>query len=108
MAASTKSENQSRSLTSNIGKVPAYRELKKLGMRGFSGTERPSCLRFDLEPTDFYSQWKGKLIVDWPPPERSWWRRAHRNVMPVRAILEESALDAQMREWNELDLAWHE
>jgi hypothetical protein len=55
---------------------------------------------------DFYSEWKGKLIVDWPPPERSWWRRAHRNVIPVHAILEDSALDTAMMRWDELDFSW--
>jgi len=79
--------------------VPEHIELKKLGMKGFSGTKRPQCLWFDLKLTDFYSEWKGKLIVDWPPPERSWWRRAHRNVMPIHAILEDSAL-------GELDFSW--
>lgn len=86
--------------------VPANIELKALGMKGFSGTKRQSCLWFDLELTDFYSEWKGKLIVDWPPPERSWWRRAHRNVMPVHAILEDSALDSAMKRWDELDFSW--
>jgi hypothetical protein len=86
--------------------VPENIELKKLGMKGFSGTKRSSCFWFDLEVMDFYSQWKGKLIVGWPPPERSWWRRADRNVMPVQAILEDSALDTAMKRWDELDLSW--
>jgi hypothetical protein len=55
---------------------------------------------------DFYSDWKGKLIVDWPPPERAWWRRAHRNRMPIQAVLEDSALETAMQNWNELDLTW--
>jgi hypothetical protein len=87
-------------------RVPAYIELKKLGMQGFTGTKRPACLWFDLQLTDFYSQWKGKLIVDWPPPERAWWRRAHRNVMPIHAILEDGALDTAMKRWDELDFSW--
>jgi GIY-YIG catalytic domain len=88
-------------------KEPAYVELKKLGMTGFL-TERPSCLWFDLTLLEFYSSWKGKLIVNWPPPERSWWRRAHSNTMPVHAILEDSALDAAMKKWDELDLTWNQ
>jgi hypothetical protein len=87
--------------------VPEKIELRNLGMRGFRG-ERPSILWFDLELTDFYSNWKGKLIVDWPPPEVSWWRRAHKNVMPVHAILEDSALDIAMKRWHELDFSWNE
>lgn len=86
--------------------VPEHIELTKLGMKGFSGTKRAACLRFDLALMNFYSEWKGKLIVDWPPPERSWWRWAHRNVMSVHAILEDSVLDAGMKRWDELDFNW--
>lgn len=89
-------------------RVPAYVELKKLGMKGFHSQSRSFCLWFDLMLQNFYSSWKGKLIVDWPPPERSWWRRAHRNTMPVHAILEDSALDAAMKNWDELDLTWNQ
>lgn len=85
--------------------VPGNIELQSLGMTGFKG-ERPSVLWFDLPLLDFYPEWKGKLIVDWPPPERAWYRRAQNNVVPVRAILEDSALDGAMPEWNELDLTW--
>lgn len=77
--------------------MPVHIKLKKLGMKGATGEKRKSCLWFELALTDFYSSWKGKLIVDWPPPERSWWRRAHRNKFPVHAILEDSALDAAMK-----------
>ena len=93
-------------------RVPEHIELKeKFGMKGFSVAEeecRPSILRFDLDLTDMYAQWKGKLIVRWPPPERSWWRRAHRNEMPVLAILEDSALDAAMPRWDEMVLTWEQ
>jgi hypothetical protein len=85
--------------------MPANVEMKALGMRGFTG-DRPSILWFDLPQVDFYTSWKGKLVVDWPPPERSWWRRAHRNEIPVYAILEDSALDGTMKNWNEIDLTW--
>jgi hypothetical protein len=87
--------------------VPAYKELKKLGMRGFSGKSRSSVLWFDLKLLDFYSSWKGKLIVDWPPGI-AWWRRAHKNKIPIHAILEDSALDVTMMEWDRLDLGWNE
>jgi hypothetical protein len=89
-------------------RVPAYQQMKALGMSGFTGKKRSAILWFDLKLTDFYSDWKGKLIVDWPPPERSWWRRAHRNLIPVRAILEDSELDAPMKRWDELDLTWNQ
>ncbi len=91
-------------------KIPAFIELKdKYGMQGFTADEpRTSLLWFDLTPTGFYDSWKGKLVVSWPPPERSWWRRAHRNDMPILAILEDSALDANMPEWDEIVLTWEE
>ncbi len=88
-------------------RVPAYIEMKKFGMKGFS-SDRSSVLWFDLVPTEFYSSWTGKLIVGWPPPERSWWRRAHKNTIPVIAILEDSALDAAMPGWDEITLKWED
>ena len=82
--------------------------MKAFGMKGFEKGSRESCLLFDLVPQDFYAHWKGKMTIDWPPPERSWWRRAHRNDFPIIAVLEESELDAAMPEWNRLDLSWDE
>ena len=90
-------------------RIPAYIEMKAFGMKGFTEDDgRSSVLWFDLAPTEFYVSWKGKLIVEWPRPERAWWRRAHRNVMPILAILEDSALDAVMPEWDEIALSWEE
>ena len=102
--------NASRPLThEEYWQVPAFIEMKAFGMKGFSKEEsRTSILWFDLALTDFYALWKGKLIVGWPPPERSWWRRAHRNEIPIVAILEDSALDASMPEWDEILLTWEE
>jgi hypothetical protein len=87
--------------------VPANVELKKFGMAGLEDA-RPSCLWFDLVLMDVYASWKGKLIVAWPPPERSWWRWAYRNEMAVHAILEDSELDSAMPKWDEIDLSWEE
>ena len=101
----------SRAMTrEEFWQVPAYIEMRAFGMRGFAEDDpRSSILWFALElRSDFYPHWKGKLIVDWPPPERSWWRRAHRNVMPIHAILEDSALDSSIPEWTEIVLRWEE
>jgi hypothetical protein len=84
---------------------PQNAELRKFGMQERG---RESLLWFDLSITDFYAEWKGKLIVSWPPPERSWWRRAERNVIPVAAILEESAFDPEPKVWDEIVLTWEE
>lgn len=91
--------------------VPAYQEMKTFGMKGWAADEatfRQSVLWFDLTPLPQYADWKGKLIVGWPPPERSWWRRAHRNTMPLLAVREDSALDAAMPSRDELTLTWEE
>lgn len=85
---------------------PANRELKKRGMGGFSG-ERPSCLWFDLTLTEFYGDWKGKLIVDWPIG-RAWWRWADRNTFEVSAILEESGLVWRVPDPENLTLTWEQ
>lgn len=91
--------------------IPAYAEMKqKFGMKGFTEEEqRQQILWFDLVlKEDFYASWRGKLVVCWPPPELSWWRRAHRNKMDVLTILEESALDTGIPKWNEIALSWEE
>lgn len=98
----------SRPLTFNeYWKVPHHLELKGLGMSGFTG-ERRTILQFAIKHANFYPEWKGKLVVGWPPPERSWWRRAHRNQFPVRAIHEESALARLMPDWSDLNLRHNE
>ena len=89
-------------------RLPAHIELKAFGMRGFTAEERPTILLFDLRLTKHYADWKGKLVVRWPPPERSWWRRAHRNEMPILAIHEDSALVDTMPNWQEIAFSWTE
>jgi hypothetical protein len=90
-------------------RIRAHIELKAFDMTGFSEQNpRPSMLWFELSPEPFYSKWKGKLVVSWPPPELSWWRRSHKNDIPVIAILEDSALDAAMPEWDRLVINWQE
>lgn len=57
----------SRPLTrAEYRQVPAHIELEKFGARGFTADDpRSSVLWFDLAPTPFHAEWKGKLIVDW-------------------------------------------
>jgi hypothetical protein len=87
--------------------IPAHKEMKTFGMVGFT-SERSSCLWFNLKLLDFYAHWKGKMIVQWPGLERSWWRWADRNIVDVCAILEESILDASMPDWDQIKLTWDE
>ena len=89
--------------------IPENIELKKLGMEGWTGKDgREVALWFDLELRDFYKDWKGKLVLEWPGGERSWWRWAHSNVMPILALHEESVLDAAMPDWKSISLSWKE
>ena len=88
--------------------IPANNELNAFGMYGFDKDKRKSILWFDLERTDFYSSWKGKLVVDWPGLERSWWRWSDRNSITVSVIHEQSLLDEEMPPWDELILTWEE
>jgi hypothetical protein len=84
--------------------IPQNSELRSLGTRGpLDGRE---SLWFDLDRVEYLTQWAGKLVVDWPPPERSWWRWSARNTMPVRAIHEESAFVRAMPSWDALVLTW--
>jgi hypothetical protein len=90
-------------------KVPAYAEMNRLRMHKWTEEEKnEKVLWFDLKLTKLRAQWKGRLVVGWPPPERSWWRRAHRNEFPVLAIHEDSALDSRMPAWNEIDFTWED
>lgn len=85
----------------------ANRELKSYGMKGFTkDSQRSSLLWFELDLSDFYAAWKGKLIVGWPGLERSWWRWADRNDIPVLAVVEDSQLVANMPVWDQIDLSW--
>ena len=89
--------------------VPEHKVLRSFGQESFAGTkERPTVLFFDLVQTEFYAPWRGRLVVNWPPPERAWWRWASQNEIPVNAVLEESALSAAMPRWDQIVLAWRD
>ena len=100
----------SKSITQKqFWRIPEYVKLKAYGMNGFTEeSRRSSCLLFDLELTDFYAHWTGKLVVGWPGREIAWWRWADRNEFPVVAIHEENALVAEFPEWDDIDWSWDE
>lgn len=101
---------RSRKLThAQFWRIPDHITLAKHGMLGFTrekAATRKHIRWFDLSRTELLRHWKGRLVVGWPPPERSWWRRADRNVFPVEAILEESAFEASMPQWDEITVPW--
>lgn len=81
-----------------------HRELRELGMVGSTSGRRLRLFRLALG--DQLAAWKGRLVVGWPPPERSWWRWAARNQMPVAAVHDENQLVSRMPPWHELILEW--
>jgi hypothetical protein len=91
-------------------KLPGYQKLRALGMRDFAEEGGRSTILYLklVVRDDFYQDWKGKLIIGWPPPEIAWWRRAHQNTFPIEAILEESIFDEAMPKWDEINLRWDE
>ncbi|HTX49527.1 MAG TPA: GIY-YIG nuclease family protein [Caulobacteraceae bacterium] len=87
--------------------LPGNVELISLGMNGRQ-PDAPDQLRFEMELTPTFSEWIGRLIVKWPPPERAWFRWAARNQMPVDSILEESIFTPGMPHWADIALSWAE
>jgi hypothetical protein len=61
--------------------MPLMAELRNVyGMLGYKpGIPRPTRLLFDLRLTGFRTEEGSRLIVRWPPQERSWVRRMERN-----------------------------
>ncbi|MBD9469487.1 GIY-YIG nuclease family protein [Pseudoxanthomonas sp. PXM01] len=90
--------------TRDFWKIPGNAELRSLGTRG--PQERDHSQWFDLVQTDVMSVWKGRLVVQWPGIERSWWRWSDRNRIPVHAIHEESLLVPPMPDWQSLVIDW--
>lgn len=90
--------------------VQAYKELKQAyGLLGFRPEKegRESILWFDLKMMEVLREWSGRLVVDWPGGERSWYRWAHRNEeVYISCIHAESQLVQAIPDWTEIDLSW--
>ncbi|SLN77665.1 GIY-YIG nuclease family protein [Roseisalinus antarcticus] len=92
-------------------RIPENLALREMGYEGFTADHADRVgaeLQFDLERLPFYSNWRGRLVIDFPPPERSWFRWVDRGIFPVSAILEESAFAAPPPDWREIDLTFAE
>jgi hypothetical protein len=86
-----------------------HRELMSLGMAGFKAADtRDFVTEFDLQRTEWHAEWRERLIISWPGPERAWYRWAHRNEFAVQAIAEESVLTQPIPRWDEIVLSWAE
>lgn len=88
--------------------IPENRVLMDLGMMSWTAKDRDHALWFDLRHRSCYDEWSGKLVVDWPKPDRSWYRWADRNIFSIRAIHEENVLAQQVRRWDQLLLTWQD
>ncbi len=87
---------------------PEQSELTALGNPGWREDEgRDKRLLFDLERTSHYEDWRGKLVIGWPPV-RIWYRRAQETPLPVLAIREDSAFAGDMPSWDQVDYSWAE
>lgn len=83
------------------------RELMEFGATGPTpGSHVP--LWFDLNRRETVAEWQGKLIIQWPGKELSWWRWAGQNTFTIHAILVESILVRDMPDWKELVVTWNE
>lgn len=89
--------------------IPENNTLREHGMLGWARKGRERGLWFDLRlEHSFYPEWIGRMVVAWPGGERSWWRRADKNVLPIRVIAEESSFAPSMPDWREMTLSWSE
>jgi hypothetical protein len=86
-------------------RMDANQRMQAFGITG-PDSSRKRVLWFNLSETPIYSSWKGKLVVDFPPPDRAWFRWAAKNTFSVSAILEESALNEKMSDWRKIELSW--
>lgn len=86
---------------------PGNAELERLGMSGRQ-PDMEDCLAFNLEPLGHYSDWVGKLTVEWPRPAQNWWRWAGRGRFPVETIVEDSRFAQGLPDWRKLILSWNE
>jgi len=77
-----------RVTTQHGSRITAIPENAELHAHGMSGSAiRANALWFDLELTDLFAELKGNLVLTWPGLERSWYRWADRNEIPIKAIL---------------------
>ena len=98
----------SRPLTAaTFGALQGQDDLLALGMMDVDWNADEQRV-LELERLTSLEAWIGKLTIDWPAPERTWWRRAERNRIAVRFISEVSRFAAEMPAWTVLTLQWQE
>jgi hypothetical protein len=120
--ASFVADGSSRALFIGIYKVEGFENISReiwltktgnqrlisYGMSQWREDPRKELLWFDLRLTKHYQNFFGRLSVDWPVPDRSWYRWADENHFPIRAIYEDNALEKSIIKWDDLLLSWDE
>jgi hypothetical protein len=79
---------------------PAVKRLTEMGMA--DADIRDTRYWFDLERTDLLRDYIGRLVINWPGGELSWWRRSERNHLQVLAISEHDTLTTDVPLWTSL------
>lgn len=96
----------------NMEVVPHDRWLENPVIRSLAdegsdiGESRTQVGWFHQKRVNFYDEWKGRLVIDWPPPERSWYRRAHRNTFAIKTIHSDDELVKRLDAWDRLVFTW--
>ena len=85
-----------------LKEMQAYRELAKLGVVSTEDEYAGGHIYFDLVPTGLPLEAKGRFICSCPPPDRSWYCWADRNVLKISGLTEVSRLASEMPPWDEL------
>lgn len=88
--------------------IPENQALREFGYEGFTREDaevQNTVVQFTFEPVPLHPEWRGKLVIEFSPPERAWFRWMDRSAFPVKAILEESAFSPAPPDWHEVDLS---
>lgn len=90
-------------------KIPQHTDLKEYGMVGWKKEDaKQRTLWFDLILETHYSEWIGRMVIEWPPPAIAWRRRAENREMAISAVHEDSVFAKGMPDWQNLVLSWAE
>jgi hypothetical protein len=87
-----------------------HKELRDFyGMNGFTGKDgRKQILFFDLKPVEFYPQWTGRLVIDWPRPAIKWFRWAANGQFTVNNISVDSQFEEELPPWDKISFTYNQ
>jgi hypothetical protein len=67
----------------DLRKMEVYRELERIDPGSDASFTRKTCILFDLKRLDVLSEERGRMVIHWPPTERSWYRWSNKNAFVV-------------------------